>query len=48
MDFVGATLKDMILPGLKDAGDLCLHALRSVEECSHSIDQIIKLLELLH
>ena len=48
MDLACAALEDMILPRLEDAWDLSLHALASIEESTHSIDQVVKLFKLLH
>ena len=48
MNLTSSTLKDMILPGLEDARDLSLHALACIEECTHGINQIVKLFKLFH
>ena len=48
MNLSSSLFKDKIFPGLEDAWNLRLHPLAGIEERTHRIYKVVKLLKLLH
>ena len=48
MNLSSSLFKDEIFPGLEDAWNLRLHPLAGIEERTHRIYKVVKLLKLLH
>ena len=48
MNLIRSPLKHEVFPGLEDARYLRLHALTSIEEGTHGVDEVVELLKLRH